>query len=71
MSKKYWEEETPKIFRTEKNEVRFFTHAEKIQIYTVCSNTAHGVGKGVTIDVASMTLEEKQELLNEFSSMLK
>lgn len=57
MANKYWEEETAKVFQSTKNELRIFENAEKIQCY-VRANTAHGVGKGTTLDLASMSVEE-------------
>ena len=57
MANKYWEEEEAKVYQTEKSEVRVFDKAEKIQCY-VRTNGAHGVGRGVTFDLESMTKEE-------------
>lgn len=59
---KYWENEKPTVLSTEKNEVRFFNEAGKVQVYPKVPNTARGIGKGATIDLASMTVEELKEL---------
>lgn len=58
MANKYWETESPQIFQSEKNELRVFTAAGKIQTYTRVKNSSTGVSKGVTIDLASMDVEQ-------------
>lgn len=67
MADKYWETETPKVMVTEKNEVRFFGEAGKVQVYPRISS-GRGIGRGATIDLESFTeaeLEELKVLLNE------
>jgi len=62
MSKRYWEVETPVVFRSEKNEIRIFNEHGKIQVYPRVEGAAHGVGRGATIDLESMSIEELREL---------
>lgn len=62
MANKYWETETPVVMDTEKNEVRFFMEAGKVQVYPKVASAARGIGKGATIDLAAMEVDELNEL---------
>lgn len=57
MANKYWETETPKVVVTEKNEVRAFNEAGKIQVYPRIQS-GRGIGRGATIDLDGCTTEE-------------
>lgn len=60
--KKYWEVETPTIFESEKNVVKVYKENGKIQVFPKVPGTAHGVGKGATIDLETMSVEQLMEL---------
>jgi hypothetical protein len=55
---KYWEYETPTVIRTEKNELRIFAQHGKVQVYPIVEGTAHGIGKGATINFDTFTKDE-------------
>lgn len=61
-SAKYWETETAKVLKTEKNEIRVFQENGKIQVYPLVPSAPNGVGKGSTIDIQSMSPAELYEL---------
>jgi hypothetical protein len=61
-SAKYWETEQPRVLSTEKNEIRFYPENGKIQVFPKVSNAPRGVGKGATIDLDSMTVDELRQL---------
>lgn len=61
MASKYWETETPKVVVTEKNEVRAFNEAGKIQVYPRISS-GRGIGRGATIDLEGCTMEELEQI---------
>jgi len=50
---KYWEDETPEVITTDKNEIRVFNEAGKIQVFPKIG-TGRGIGKGATIDLEAM-----------------
>lgn len=60
--KKYWELEKPLELSTEKNVIRVFMENGKAQIFPKVAGTAHGVGKGATIDLETMTIAELETL---------
>jgi hypothetical protein len=62
MANKYWETETPEVMQTEKNQLRFYPENGKVQVFPVVASAANGVGRGATIDLASMTADELEEL---------
>jgi len=59
--KKYWEVETPVEISTEKNVVKVYSENGKVQVFPKVSNTKYGIGKGATVDLEIMTLEELAE----------
>lgn len=59
--KKYWELEKPVELSTEKNVIRVFMENGKAQIFPKVAGTAHGVGKGATVDLEMMTIEELEQ----------
>lgn len=59
---KYWETEKPVVLSTEKNEVRVFLDAGKVQVFPKVANTARGIGKGATIDLEAMDVDEMKQL---------
>lgn len=61
-NKRYWEHETPYIMNLGKNQLRYFPEAGKIQVYPIVPNSPHGVGRGSTIDLREMALEELELL---------
>ena len=61
MAVKYWETETPITVVTEKNEVRIFNEAGKIQVYPRIS-TGRGIGRGATIDLDGCTIDELKQI---------
>lgn len=62
MSNKYWETEEPVVLESEKNQIRVFTEAGKVQIYPKVASAARGIGRGATIDLAAMSPEELEAL---------
>lgn len=60
--KKYWEVESPVILETEKNVVKVYSENGKVQVFPRVKGTAHGVGKGATIDLETMEVHELLEL---------
>ena len=61
MANKYWETETPVTVVTEKNEVRVFNKAGKVQVYPRITS-GRGIGRGATIDLEGCTVEELKQI---------
>lgn len=61
MAEKYWENEEPEVFELGKNQFRYYAQAGKLQVYPLAPNTPHGVGRGATIDLAGMSLDEVRQ----------
>jgi hypothetical protein len=61
-AKKYWEVEKPQVMKTGKNEFRLFADNGKLQVYPRIQTTATGVGRGTTVDLSTMSVEELQRL---------
>lgn len=59
---KYWEVETPIEVKGEKSVAKVYVEAGKIQAFPVVPNTKYGIGKGATIDLESMSVEQLQQL---------
>lgn len=59
---KYWENETPIEVKGEKSVAKVYVEAGKIQAFPVVPNSKYGIGKGATIDLESMTVEQLKEL---------
>ncbi len=62
MSKKYWEEETPMVLDTKRNEVRFYPEFGKVQVFPKVWNAKRGIGHGATLDIELLSREEVAEL---------
>lgn len=64
---KYFELEQPHIIRSMKNVVRIFMDHGKIQVFPRVDNSKYGIGRGATIDLDTMDLQDLvklQEILN-------
>lgn len=61
-SKRYWENEKPSVFNFGRNQFRHYPKAGKLQVYPKVENSPHGVGRGATIDLREMTVEELEQL---------
>lgn len=61
MASKYWETETPITLTTEKNEVRAYNEAGKIQVYPRISS-GRGIGRGATIDLEGCTVDDLKKI---------
>lgn len=55
---KYWEREQPKIVVLGKNVFKVFLENGKIQVYPKVDTAPNGVGRGSTIDLENMSLND-------------
>lgn len=65
MSKKgknYWELEKPVEIRGEKSVARVYVEHGRIQAFPVVNGTKYGIGRGATIDLTTMDVEQLKEL---------
>ena len=62
MAEKYWENEDPSVMELGKNQLRYYEKAGKLQVYPLAPNTPHGVGRGATLDLTSMSVDELDSL---------
>lgn len=60
---KYWEVETPIEIKGEKSVARVYVENGKVQVFPVVANSKHGIGRGATLDLQSMTVDQLKELL--------
>lgn len=60
---KYWELENPEVKILGRNEVRFFKKAGKVQVFRRKEGLKHGVTKGATLELDSMSDNELRILL--------
>lgn len=67
----YWNSEKPVTFRTEKNEFRVYEEACKIQVFPIVPNAPRGIGRGATIDLEEMDLEELESFQDTFNSVIE
>lgn len=63
MAGKYWENEDPKVVRVAGMELRYFAQAGKLQIYQTKEGAAHGVTKGVVVNLADQGISDLARLL--------
>lgn len=66
MAKGYWELEAPAVTRLGNNEFRYYKNARKLQVFPVVLNSAYGIGKGATIDLAAMSEKELDKMFSFF-----
>jgi hypothetical protein len=59
---KYWENETPIEVKGEKSVAKIYLEAGKIQAFPVVANSKYGIGKGATIDLETMSVEQLLDL---------
>lgn len=59
---KYWEVETPIEIKGEKSVARVYLENGKVQVFPVVANSKHGIGRGATLDLQSMTVDQLKEL---------
>jgi hypothetical protein len=59
---KYWVVEQPREIITEKNVIKCFPDNGKLQVFPRISSAPNGVGKGATIDLEAMSVEQLQQL---------
>ena len=71
MSGKYWEIETPVEIRGEKSMARIYVESGKIQVFPVVPNTKHGIGRGATLDLETMTVAQLVELKETIEKSIK
>lgn len=62
MSEKYWEVEKPVEIKGEKSMARIYVENGKVQVFPVVPNTKHGIGRGATLDLQTMTVEQLHQL---------
>lgn len=68
---KYWEQETPEIFTTEKNEVRIYPVHGKVQVYPIVQTSSRGIGKGGSINLDTFTKTELQAFKYQLGELLE
>ena len=68
---KYWEVEKPVEIKGEKSMARIYVENGKVQVFPVVPNTKHGIGKGATLDLQSMTTEQLYELQFTINNAIK
>lgn len=61
-SVKYWEVETPIEIKGEKSVARVYVENGKVQVFPVVPNSKHGIGRGATLDLQTMTVDQLMEL---------
>lgn len=54
----YWEREKPVEFKTVKNVIKVYFENGKVQVFPRCDRARHGIGRGGTISLEDMTIEE-------------
>lgn len=68
---KYWEVETPIEIRGEKSLARIYVENGKVQVFPVVPNTKHGIGRGATLDLQSMSVDQLIELQATIAKSIK
>lgn len=66
----YWNKETPVVKQTTKNEMRLYPVAGKLQVFSRLDGSAHGVGKGATLDLENLSEFELQSLKTYFNDAI-
>lgn len=69
--KRYWELETPIEVKGEKSMARVYLEHGKIQVFPVVPNTKHGIGRGATLDLQTITVEQLKELRDLFNKAIE
>lgn len=67
---RYYELEKPIVIKSEKNVVRIYVEHGKVQVFPRVESSKHGIGRGATIDLQAMTLEEINELRDVFNQSI-
>ena len=62
MTNKYWEVEAPVEIKGEKSVAKIYVESGKVQVFPVVPNTKHGIGRGATLDLQTMTVDQLYEL---------
>jgi hypothetical protein len=70
VSNKYWETETPIEIKGEKSVAKIYTENGKIQVFPVVPNSRFGIGKGATLDLSSMSVDQLEELRTEIGKAI-
>lgn len=59
---KYWEVETPIEIKGEKSVAKVYVENGKVQVFPVVPTAKYGIGRGATLDLETMSVEQLQEL---------
>jgi len=68
---KYWEEEEPDVIEAGRNRIKIYPEAGKIQVFTMLEGAPHGVGKGATINLLEMNMDELADLKDKLVAVIE
>lgn len=59
---KYWEVEKPIEIKGEKSVAKVYVENGKVQVFPVVATAKYGIGRGTTLDLVTMPVEQLKEL---------
>ena len=71
MTNKYWEVEAPIEIKGEKSLARIYVESGKVQVFPVVPNTKHGIGRGATLDLQTMSVDQLHQLQTVIEQTIK
>lgn len=67
---KYYELEEPIVIKSIKNVVKIYSKYGKVQVFPRVDKSKHGIGRGATIDLEAMNLEDLEYLRNSINTVI-